>query len=180
MLVSLRLRKTSNQSRVEAFAEFRKFLRNARRSGWRRRGCAYPSRMPDENEAATLRHYIGLRQTREVPPERAQKLREHSRRAPKGRFIAQIQAGVGKSGDAVEDHNRPGQISEPVPARPGVRPYSTHGWRFRRAAESASASANSRSSMPMSATRRATFQSRIGHRGATIWPHRRFKFPSPW
>src|SRR6266403_2282854 len=22
--------------------------------------------------------------------------------------------------------------------------------------------------------------SRIGHRGATIWPHRRFKFPSPW
>jgi hypothetical protein len=25
-----------------------------------------------------------------------------------------------------------------------------------------------------------SFQSRIGHRGATIWPHRRFKFPSPW
>jgi hypothetical protein len=35
-------------------------------------------RMPSESEAATLRHYIGLRQTREVPPERAQKLREHA------------------------------------------------------------------------------------------------------
>jgi hypothetical protein len=32
------------------------------------------SRMPDENEAATLRRYIGLRQTRDIPPDRAQNL----------------------------------------------------------------------------------------------------------
>jgi hypothetical protein len=41
-------------------------------------GVLVLSRMPDESEAETLRHYIGLRQTREVPPERAQKLRERA------------------------------------------------------------------------------------------------------
>ena len=35
-------------------------------------------RMPGADEAATLRRYVGLRQTREVPPERARKLREHA------------------------------------------------------------------------------------------------------
>ena len=38
------------------------------------------------SEAATLRHYIGLRQTREVPPERAQKLREHATEGTVGPF----------------------------------------------------------------------------------------------
>jgi hypothetical protein len=41
-------------------------------------GIILLARMPDGNEATTLRHYIGLRQTREVPPERAQSLREHA------------------------------------------------------------------------------------------------------
>ena len=41
-------------------------------------GILILARMPDANEAATLRRYVGLRQTREVPPERAQKLREHA------------------------------------------------------------------------------------------------------
>lgn len=50
-------------------------------------------RMPDESEAATLRHYIGLQQTREVPPERAQKYGSTSRRAPLGRFIVKNQTG---------------------------------------------------------------------------------------
>ena len=43
-------------------------------------------RMPDENEAATLRRYVGLRQTREVPPERAQKLRSDVTKGTYGPF----------------------------------------------------------------------------------------------
>jgi hypothetical protein len=35
------------------------------------------TRMPNEDEAKTLRSYIGLRQTRDMPPDRALKLREH-------------------------------------------------------------------------------------------------------
>jgi hypothetical protein len=49
-------------------------------------GALVLSRMPDANEAETLRHYIGLRQTREISPERAQKLREHATKGLLGRF----------------------------------------------------------------------------------------------
>lgn len=45
-------------------------------------GALLLSRMPDEREAETLRHYIGLRQTREVSPDSIQKAREA---ATKGR-----------------------------------------------------------------------------------------------
>jgi hypothetical protein len=41
------------------------------------------SRMPEADEAETLRSYIGLRQTRDVPAERAQSLRDH---ATNGRY----------------------------------------------------------------------------------------------
>jgi hypothetical protein len=49
-------------------------------------GVLVLSRMPSEGEAETLRHYIGLRQTREVPPERAQKLRNHVTKGTYGPF----------------------------------------------------------------------------------------------
>jgi hypothetical protein len=45
-------------------------------------------RMPDESEAATLRRYVGLRQTRAMPPERAQKLWEHATNGTYGLHIA--------------------------------------------------------------------------------------------
>jgi hypothetical protein len=41
-------------------------------------GILLLTRMPNADEAATLRRYIGLRQTREMSPERAQSLREHA------------------------------------------------------------------------------------------------------
>jgi hypothetical protein len=45
------------------------------------------SRMPDENEAATLRRYIGLRQTRDVPPDRAQTLRNPAQKPRLGPYM---------------------------------------------------------------------------------------------
>jgi hypothetical protein len=46
------------------------------------------SRMPDESEAETLRHYFGLRQTREVSPEAIQKLNDAHRKGRSGPHIA--------------------------------------------------------------------------------------------
>jgi hypothetical protein len=39
-------------------------------------GILVLSRMPDEDEAATLRKYIGLRQTRDIPPEQIQQAQD--------------------------------------------------------------------------------------------------------
>jgi hypothetical protein len=44
--------------------------------------------MPDDSEAATLRHYIGLRQTREVSPEAIQSVKDAHRKGRLGRHIA--------------------------------------------------------------------------------------------
>jgi hypothetical protein len=49
-------------------------------------GILLLTRMPSESEAETLRHYIGLRQTREMSPERAKKLREHATKGTYGPF----------------------------------------------------------------------------------------------
>ena len=50
-------------------------------------GILVLSRMPDETEAETLRHYIGLRQTREVSPEAMQKVRDACRKGRSGPHI---------------------------------------------------------------------------------------------
>jgi hypothetical protein len=43
-------------------------------------GILVLSRMPDEVEAATLRKYIGLRQTRDIPPEQIQQAQDAVRK----------------------------------------------------------------------------------------------------
>jgi hypothetical protein len=43
-------------------------------------GILVLSRMPDEDEAATLRKYIGLRQTRDIPPEQIQQAQDAVRK----------------------------------------------------------------------------------------------------
>ncbi len=58
----------------------------------------------DDSDAETLRHYIGLRQTREMSPERAQKLREHATKGLLGRFHRLKSNRVENSGGEVEGH----------------------------------------------------------------------------
>jgi hypothetical protein len=51
-------------------------------------GVLILSRLPDESKAETLRHYIGLRQTREVSPEAIQRVNDAHRKGRSGPHIA--------------------------------------------------------------------------------------------
>ena len=51
-------------------------------------GVLILSRLPDKDEAETLRHYIGLRQTREVSPEAIQSVKDAHRKGRSALHIA--------------------------------------------------------------------------------------------